>query len=62
MKEAPHLRGGVVKLSASRIVLRHDAYDVFGAIRFSGVGASASQGIHQLLLSSANPPVRDVAV
>ena len=59
---APQLRGGFVKPSTSRIVLRHAAYGILGAIGLSGVGAGASQGINQLLLSPANPPIRDVII
>jgi hypothetical protein len=51
-----------VEPPASWIVFRHAAHGILGAIRLSGVSAGPSQGIHQLLLSAANSPIRNVVI
>lgn len=51
-----------MKPPAPRIVFRHAAHGILGLIGFSGIGSGATMRIHQLLLSSANPPVCEVVV
>jgi len=62
VKLAPQLRRGGVEPSALWIFFRHTAHGILGAIRLSRVRAGSSKGIHQLLLSSANPPISDVVI
>ncbi|OJT23238.1 hypothetical protein BO221_20445 [Archangium sp. Cb G35] len=47
---------------AQWIVLRHAALDVLGTIRFSSIGLGTSKGVHQLLLSSTDPPIGNITV
>lgn len=56
------LRGSIVEQPSQRIVFRHAALDVLGTIRCMTVGLSAPIEVDQLLLSSANPPVGDIAI
>src|SRR5690242_8793826 len=58
----PLLHGGVVEQPAQWIVFRHAALEVLGPIRFLSIGLGAPKGVHQLLLSSTDPPISNITI
>jgi hypothetical protein len=62
MELAPLLRRGVVKQPAQWIVFCNAAMDILGSIWLLGVRLGAPKGIDQLLFSSTDSPVGNVAI
>jgi hypothetical protein len=59
---APASGGRSVKAFAPWVVFRHGAHNILGSIGHPGIGLSAPVEINQLLLSSADSPVRWIVI